>query len=299
MAVTPIQPSSDQYDLFVAHLTDLPLRDQRDTMERPFFSLGKRKRTKPIEYQVGDVMVKVSAPAHLGLATIYDADVLIWAASQINQAKEAGLEHSPRIGFQGYNLLKAIHRDTGGKGYRDLRAALKRLVATTVETNLRVENGGRNATFHWLERVEETTDSAGHSKGFEVELPRWLYEGIVAGRVLAIAPEYFQIASGLKRWLYRVVRKHAGKQAGGWSFTLRQLHVKSGSTQSFGDFARDLRRAVVADDLPEYHVELFKGDRGDECLRAVRRTLLPMGHQARDAELLQEHGKQRIRPAME
>ena len=33
-----------QFDLFVTYLTDLPLRDQRDIMERPFFSLGKRKR---------------------------------------------------------------------------------------------------------------------------------------------------------------------------------------------------------------------------------------------------------------
>jgi hypothetical protein len=39
-----------QFDLFVPYIADLPLRDQRETMERPFFSLGKRKRLKPIEY---------------------------------------------------------------------------------------------------------------------------------------------------------------------------------------------------------------------------------------------------------
>jgi hypothetical protein len=31
---------SRQLDFFVAYLTDLPMRDQRDTMERPFFSLS-------------------------------------------------------------------------------------------------------------------------------------------------------------------------------------------------------------------------------------------------------------------
>ena len=29
-------------------LQDIPLKDQRETMERPFFSLQKRKRVKPI-----------------------------------------------------------------------------------------------------------------------------------------------------------------------------------------------------------------------------------------------------------
>ena len=39
-----------QFDLFVPSVAVLPLRDQRETMERPFFSLAKRKRLKPIEY---------------------------------------------------------------------------------------------------------------------------------------------------------------------------------------------------------------------------------------------------------
>jgi hypothetical protein len=39
-----------QFDLFVPFVADLPLRDQRETMERPFFSLAKRKRLQPIRY---------------------------------------------------------------------------------------------------------------------------------------------------------------------------------------------------------------------------------------------------------
>ena len=34
------QNETQQLDLFVATLVDLPLRDQRETMERPFFSLS-------------------------------------------------------------------------------------------------------------------------------------------------------------------------------------------------------------------------------------------------------------------
>jgi len=162
-------PDVRQLDLFVAYLTDLPLRDQRDVMERPFFSLSKGRRTKPIEYQVGGVGVKVSAPADIGLATIYDADVLIWAASQINEAREKGLQHSPRLAFQPYDLLKAIKRTTSGADYKRLRNALRRLTATTVETNIRAPSGSKWAVFHWLERVEEEVDDKGRCLGMVID----------------------------------------------------------------------------------------------------------------------------------
>ncbi len=38
-----------EFDLFVPRMSSLPLKDQREVMERPFFSLSKRKRLKPIE----------------------------------------------------------------------------------------------------------------------------------------------------------------------------------------------------------------------------------------------------------
>lgn len=44
-----------QPDLFAASIADFPIRDQRDTMERLFFSLAKKPRVTPIEYQVGNV----------------------------------------------------------------------------------------------------------------------------------------------------------------------------------------------------------------------------------------------------
>ena len=53
-------------------------------MERPFFSLAKTPRLKPIEYAVADVSVRVT-PGGTGLATIWDADILIWAATQITE----------------------------------------------------------------------------------------------------------------------------------------------------------------------------------------------------------------------
>jgi plasmid replication initiation protein len=85
----------------------------------------------------------------------------------------------------------------------------------------------------WLNEWKEITDERGRSLGLEFIIPDWLYDGIVNQRlVLTIDPAYFDLTSGIERWLYRVVRKHGGRQKTGWSFTFRQLHEKSGSLTS-------------------------------------------------------------------
>ena len=54
-ALTARRSLDPQFDLFVPFITDLPLRDQRETMERPFFSLAKRKGLKPeTKYRPGE-----------------------------------------------------------------------------------------------------------------------------------------------------------------------------------------------------------------------------------------------------
>ena len=54
--VTP----SKQIDLFVESLVAAPLRDDRATMEFPFFALQKRPLLAPIIYQDGNVSIRIS-----------------------------------------------------------------------------------------------------------------------------------------------------------------------------------------------------------------------------------------------
>ena len=106
-----LPPKGDfQPDLFAASFADIPIRDQRDTMERPFFSLAKKPRLAPIEYHVGDVWVEVSPNPQFGMATIWDADILIWASTQITEAIDRGLPASRTLQFHPHNLLKSIRR---------------------------------------------------------------------------------------------------------------------------------------------------------------------------------------------
>ena len=126
--ITPVQ-----FDLFVPYITDMSFRDQRETMERPFFSLAKKPRLTPIKYQVGEVRVEVTPNPNFGMATIWDADILIWAASALNNLRKQGRNDLPRtLTFQPYDLLKTIQRPTGGHQYQLLRESLGRLQATSI-----------------------------------------------------------------------------------------------------------------------------------------------------------------------
>ena len=263
--------------LFEPSYVDIPIRDQRDTMERPFFSLAKKPRKTAIEYEVAGTIVKVYPVKEFGIATIWDADILIWAATQVTEALDRGGAPNPRIHFHPYQLLRGIRRNTGGDQYKKLQEALRRLASTYVETNIRVPKGSRKKTtgFHWLEDWDAHEDEEGKPTGMSLTLPRWLFDGIVEkGMVLTIHEDYFNITGGIERWLYRVARKHAGHQETGWSFTMRQLYDKSGSAARFSDFAIDVRKIVEADDLPEYALGLRKNGEGAEVVSMIRKSLL-------------------------
>ena len=76
--------------------------------------------------------------------------------------------------------------------------------------------------------------------------------------VLTIDRAYFALTGGIERWLYRLVRKHGGRQRTGWQFDFRHLHAKSGSMARFSDFALDLRRIAARQTLPGYRLTVTR-----------------------------------------
>jgi Replication initiator protein A len=93
-----IQKVNEQFDLFLPYIADLNFRDQREMMERPFFSLAKSKRAKPIDYHSpdGKLWVHVSANPDYGMATIWGADILIYCASMLADMARRGTNDIPR-----------------------------------------------------------------------------------------------------------------------------------------------------------------------------------------------------------
>lgn len=232
---------------------DLAPRDAQDLMAYPFFSLAKSRRTVPIHFEAGHVKLTVEGVPEHGIATIWDADVLIWAASHLVQARDQGLRTSRLMAATPHEILTFVQRGTGFKDYLMLKAALDRLQSTTVATSIRQAEGRRLHRFSWINEWKELPGARGRSYGIELILADWFYAGVMEDAlVLTLDPAYFKLTGGIERWLYRLVRKHGGRQPKGWRFDLRHLHLKSGSLQRYADFAVQLRRLVRRQSLPGY-----------------------------------------------
>ena len=267
---------NEQFDLFLPYLADLPLRDQREMMERPFFSLAKTKRVKAIDYTSpdGKLWVNVSSNPQFGMATIWDADILIYCASMLADMQRRGLNDIPRtLHIMPYDLLRAIGRPTTGRAYELLGQALDRLVSTTVKTNIRAENR-REATFSWLDGwtqlVDERTE---RSRGMTLELSNWFWEGVLMkGGVLSIDRAYFDITGGRERWLYRVARKHAGGAGeGGFAISMPTLFEKSGAEGPYRRFKFEIIKIAAKNALPGYQLSIEDSEGRKEPMLRMRR----------------------------
>src|SRR6202012_5279229 len=91
----------------------------------------------------------------------------------------------------------------------------------------------------------------------------------------------FDLTGGLERWLYRLVRKHSGRQEGGWSFDLVHLHAKSGSLSPLKHFAYDLRQIVRRQTLPGYRLFITQDANGTERLNFAPVSLDPFADRLR------------------
>ncbi|WP_337138057.1 replication initiator protein A, partial [Sphingomonas aquatica] len=134
-----------------------------------------------------------------------------------------------------------------------LKAGLDRLQSTTIATSIRQHDARRRHRFSWINEWKERLDHSGRALGIEMIIPDWFYEGVInQALVLTIDADYFALTGGLERWLYRLVRKHGGKQRGGWSFDFQHLHMKSGALSPPKRFAFELRDIVRRQALPGY-----------------------------------------------
>jgi len=272
------QRVSERFDLLLPYLADLPLRDQREMMERPFFSLAKSKRVKPIDYHSpdGKLWVHVSGNPDYGMATIWDADILIYCASVLADMARRGVNDVPRkLHLMPYDLLRAIGRPTTGRAYELLGQALDRLVSTTIKTNIRAENR-REATFSWLDGwtqlVDEKTE---RSRGMTIEVSNWFWEGVMMqGGVLSIDRAYFDLTGGRERWLYRVARKHAGGAGEvGFAIAMPTLFEKSGAEGQYRRFKFEIAKIVERNELPGYALALETSvGKREPSLRMQRRS---------------------------
>lgn len=100
------------------------------------------EEVRPIDFRMGEVSILVEATAEHGMATIWDADVLIWVASQIVEARDMGRPTSRLIAATPHEILAFTRRGTGKASYERLKAGLDRLQSTTIATSIRQLEAG-------------------------------------------------------------------------------------------------------------------------------------------------------------
>lgn len=246
-------------DINHVSFSEKPIRDIIEIMELPFLSLSKNRRN-PIIYENITRGIRIKVSRHTGhfIASIYDWDIVIFVASKIQEIINSSLEIPPRtIIFPRHEILKALHKHDGKKEENDLKSSLARLQLTGIETSIRNKDFRYEAGFGFI-------DSWGYTqrkdiREIKITLSQWLYDGICAqGNLLKVNPTYFDLKSGLKRFLYRTARKHVGINNKNFEFSIEKLHEKSGSERELRKFKSDLKLAVLDNDIPEYSLQWIK-----------------------------------------
>lgn len=258
-----------QGELFLCDLGDVPLKDDAASMEHPIFALSTKPDTKERIYEHNGNTLTVT-PSAVGLATIYDKDILIFAISQIMEAKNKGLPYSKEVSFNAKDFLTFANRMTNGRGYSGLNDALKRLGGTRLETNIETNDEQQIEGFGLIEkyRIRKTLNN-GTVTDWGITLSDWLFNAIEANEVLTLHPEYFRLRKPLERRIYEIVRKHCGEQKE-WKIGLHLLLKKTGSQTPLWKFRQLLTPIIEADLLPDYSAK-YTGENNEFIIFQNRR----------------------------
>lgn len=249
--------TSESLELFLDKLIDLPLKDERNLMDFPFFGLTTKPDFNIRTYDDGTYRLEVH-PSTKGLANIWDRDIIIYGLSIIREKIDAGEEPNPIVSFSLYDFFRATGRKTvGGKDYEDFYDALHRLDGTRFRTNVSsnlTESKRGFGLINSFEMIERRLRSGRTvAAGAKLEFSSWLFRGaITPTRILTINPLYYSLRKGIERRLYQIARKSCGTQNEKWEYYLPTLQQKCGSHDILKSFARQIRTCVERQSIPDY-----------------------------------------------
>lgn len=246
-------------DFFVADILDAIPKDDLGSMENPVFALSKKRDVSIREYEHNGNTLTIT-PSVLGMATIWDKDVLIYCVSQLIAGINRDREPSQTIHITAHDLLVSTNRHTGGTDYDQLEKAFERLSGTRIKTNIETGNQRDRQGFGLIEswRIIERGDDDRMSS-ITVKISDWLYRAVLGKEVLSINPQYFRLRGGIERRLYELARKHCGNQKQ-WRIGIELLHKKSGSRSAVKRFRHEIKRIATSNIMPDYHL-LYDNDK--------------------------------------
>ena len=262
-----------QRDLFICDVADAVLKDIMPQMEHPFYSLSKKPDTTIRLYEHGDNWLKV-IPSVMGLATIYDKDILIYCISQIMAKVNAGEAITKRVRLNSADLLRFTNRGTSGRDYMALNDAIERISGTRIQTNIRTGDEEQLDGFGLIEShsIRRKHGLDGRLLWCDITISDWVFNAIKAKEVLTLHRDYFRLRKPLERRVYELARKHCGQQPK-WSISIELLLKKTGSRSPKKQFRYLLKELVSNDHLPDYRVELVEDEDGNKIIFYNRNSM--------------------------
>lgn len=199
-------------------------KDSLTMMSHPLFAFRPKKETMPRVIDCGRYVVTLS-PSNHGIPTYNDADILIYAMSQIAaRIKEKGnsitpdmLKYHSDIVFSVKDYFRAIKKAYGGKQQQAFLAALQRLSTTTITISAEREVNGKRVKFEqtvpgFLDTsmsMATINEQVNPMAVVRLRLADWLVRDVVSLNVLTIPVEYFDLAPFAKA-VYLVARRYLG-----------------------------------------------------------------------------------------
>lgn len=210
---TPLVPTTTQTDLFQGPLRG-PVSGERNLMAYPFFSLDKRPRSRPMIYDDGKVRIEVRSAGDTGIATIWDAELIWYIASLMNEAIGKGEQPTKRFVITAADFMRMAWRNRSSRSYARIEGMLERLQGGQNKTTIEAGGKGYTGFFSWFTQAEIRWRR--NSKGeqvmhaIHVELCDWLFHSIIQDRrILTIHdPKGYFSLSPIQRRLYEIARCH-------------------------------------------------------------------------------------------
>lgn len=285
--------TAEQAKLFVCEYTNWPAKDDLASMDVPIFSLSKNGDTKIRKFIRGNRSTTI-IPSSVGAATVFDKDLLIYAASQIIEAKNQGKPVSRTVRVESYDFLVATERSDGGAAFDNIIDMLRRLKGTNIESS--VPTGGivQTQSFSLIEDykiISEKKRTTVQSKvgklskvketnkvlSFEFVLSEWLMNGLLNFEVLTLDHGYFKLSKPVEKRLYEIGRKHCGAQAT-YKENIDDFAEKVGLKGPRYKVRAMLKEIIRRDPLPEYHIALDETKALDDVVFYSRNTVLVSRH---------------------
>lgn len=254
---TPLLPiRHPQNDLFICDLGDVIPKSDIASMEHPLFTLSTKPDIKERYYEHNGNSVTIT-PSILGLATIFDKDILIYCISQLIAGINRGENPSKTVRFKAHDLLVSTNRYTGGHNYKLLEQAFERLKGTNIKTTIETNGQRIIRGFGVIDSFEIVVDDPKTKRMIELELTLsdWLFNAVIGKEVLSINRQYFRLRKPIERRIYEIARKHCGNQKK-WHIKLMNLHKKVGSSDTLRKFKMKVKHIIENDHLPDYSLYL-------------------------------------------